>query len=187
MPLPLRTTAPSIACIVASGMALASVPSGAGAQAVPEQQVTAGFKATIGLGLLGTELGFMIPTACGLDEVWSLITFPVVGAAGGIVGGYYLDRADSAAASVSTLAIGLALVVPTIVVTVGATRYSADDLEDDTRAYRRALEGSGLVRFDGSRFRLRVPGLAVQPSYAVRDGATERTAALHVSLASGAF
>ena len=84
-------------------------------------------KGTIGLALVGAELGLIIPSVSGLNEVWALTVFPIVGAAGGALAGYFaLDKpADDSetqgarksrleAASVATLVVGLAGVIPAI-------------------------------------------------------------------------
>jgi len=165
-----------------------SAPNVASAQ----NRVAAPHKGAIGLSLLGTELGFAIPCAFGYDETWSLITFPIVGAAGGAVGGFYLDRAGSRAASVSVLAIGLAFAIPSIMITVSATRYSTHDLEQDSRTSRidaRLLAGSGfLLRYSGA-WHVGVPGIDVSPVQ--RLGANDRLvtsgAELRFTLVSGAF
>lgn len=162
------------------------------------EQVQAGHKGLVGLGLVGAELGFYVPTAFGLTETWSLITFPVVGAAGGAVGGYYLDRADSRAASVSALVVGLALAVPTVILTVGNTRYSVGDLESDTQALehrlrleRARLAGDGLLRRVDGRFRLAMPGLRISPARLSLDGGRDAPQAsgtvVGMTLLSGSF
>lgn len=99
-------------------------------------QVDASPKGLIGLGLIGAELGLTIPALAGLDETWSLIVFPVVGAAGGAIAGHYaIDNRGNEKAAVATLMIGLALVVPSIVITVAATAYDPeDDFEEEEDA-----------------------------------------------------
>lgn len=85
-------------------------------------------KATIGLGLVGAELGLIVPAVAGLRDWYWYLIFPVVGAAGGAVGGYFLDvemgRSNSPEVSVALMAIGMALVVPTVIGTLALTAYS---------------------------------------------------------------
>ena len=45
----------------------------------PVQQES-GFKGLFGLGILGAELGLVIPAAAGLDQWWALVVFPAIGA-----------------------------------------------------------------------------------------------------------
>jgi hypothetical protein len=86
-------------------------------------------KATVGLGLIGAELGLIIPAIAGVrDEWWPYLVFPVIGAAGGAVGGYFLDEAmqsgNTPEVSVVIMAIGMALVVPAVIGTLALTAYS---------------------------------------------------------------
>ncbi len=54
--------------------------------------------------------------------------FPVVGAAGGAVAGYFLlDNNNLTTWSVFSLSAGLALIVPAVVITLAATAYSPHD------------------------------------------------------------
>lgn len=108
-------------------------PSRAAAQDPEPVQIDASPKGLIGLGFIGAELGLTIPALAGLDETWSLIVFPVVGAAGGAIAGHYaIDNRGNEKAAVATLMIGLALVVPSIVITVAATAYDPEsDFEED--------------------------------------------------------
>ena len=55
--------------------------------------LTADFKGMIGLGLIGAELGFVVPALAGARDTWVYIVFPVLGAGGGAVGGLLPARA----------------------------------------------------------------------------------------------
>lgn len=86
-------------------------------------------KGTIGLGLIGAEIGLIVPAIAGVrDEWWPYLVFPVLGAAGGAVGGYFLDdamqRGNTPEVSVVMMAIGMALVVPAVIGTLALTAYS---------------------------------------------------------------
>ena len=178
----LRTLAPLAAALT---IVLSS------ASSAHAQEIHARYKGTIGLGLIVAELGFYIPSAFHYTETWSMITFPIVVAAGGAVGGYYIDRLGSPPASVSILAVGLALAVPTVILTVGNSRYSTDDLQDDTeaRAYRRQMAGAGFLRRMDGEWALSMPGIAVNPVLRVDadTGRTSRSAELSITLISGSF
>lgn len=190
VPLPIRR---AIGAALLLGACFATTPAHA-----QVDRVQAGHKGMIGLGLVGAELGFYVPTAFGLTETWSLITFPVVGAAGGAVGGFYLDRAGSRAASVSALVVGLALAVPTVILTVGNTRYSTDDLRSDTEALERQLQmqrhllaGDGFLRRIDGRFQLSMPGIQIShAAFSSMDGGLSSRPSgtvVGVTLLSGAF
>ncbi|MFO0693112.1 MAG: hypothetical protein U0230_06135 [Polyangiales bacterium] len=130
-------------------------------------QVDATPKGTVGLGLIGAEIGLVVPALCGLDEVWSLITFPAVGGAGGAVAGYFLlDKPNHTNASVAMLVTGIALVMPAAVLTAfGVDRHRGDEFEQAAaRARRVAMAGPGAFRLSEGRLMLGMPGVSVLPT-----------------------
>lgn len=150
----------SIAAL-AAGLVVASSalePATAQAQGLcgdpPCEQVEPGFKGVIGLGMVGAELGFIIPAVAGLHDTWAFIVFPVVGAAGGAVGGYFaLENTGETELSVAALAFGMAMIIPTMVITLSATAYDPDD-EGDVSDGGGDFEGEfeeteGGVRMEG--------------------------------------
>lgn len=92
----------------------------------PCSQVDSTPKAIIGVGLMGAELGLIIPALAGMRDLWPYIVFPLIGAAGGAVGGWAIEEntRNSPEISVALLAVGIALVVPAIVGTLALTAYS---------------------------------------------------------------
>ncbi len=167
-------------------------------------QVESTPKGTIGLGLVGAELGLIIPSAAGLNEVWSLTVFPVVGAAGGALAGYFaLDKPGREKGAVAALVVGLAGVLPAVLVTVRGVRRERQDrweptpqIEIRSEKEQRTLEtveaGPGLLRRTRSGLRAAMPGISVsrrEPQTrqtAAMGGLTDRTE-LQLSLASGVF
>jgi hypothetical protein len=109
----------------------AALPQTASAQVAEATQIKSGYKGVLGLGLFGAELGFSIPALAGVDATWAYIVFPLVGAGGGAALGYFLFEAPTAESSpelnVACLAIGMALIIPTMVITLSATAYDPDD------------------------------------------------------------
>lgn len=92
--------------------------------------VTPTAKGIIGCALLGAETVALIQAAAGARPRWAYIVFPLVGAAAGGVGGYFLENAAAGgtdttltAVSVGTLVLGLGLVVPSVIAYVNATSY----------------------------------------------------------------
>ncbi len=80
-------------------------------------------KGTIGLGLVGAELGLIIPSVSGLNKAWALAVFPIVGATGGALAGYFaLDKPGRSKGSVAALVVGLAGVMPAILVTKASAK-----------------------------------------------------------------
>lgn len=110
--------------------ALVAAPSVTFAQ---NDKVQADFKGAIGLGLVGAELGGVIPALVGVDAdtTWAYIVFPAVGAAGGAIGGYFaLDKPDRVELSIAALTLGMALVIPAFVITLSATAYDSGDVDN---------------------------------------------------------
>ena len=194
------------AVAVAALVALAAVPSTAEAQLDPAtlDTVQATPKGTIGLGLVGAELGLIIPSVSGLNEAWALSVFPVVGAAGGALAGYFaLDKPGRNKGSVAALVVGLAGVLPAILVTVKGVRQERQDrweptpqidlrTEKEQRAFETAEAGPGLLRRSRSGLRVAAPGVtfsrrAPQDAETVRMGGLRERTEMRLSLASGVF
>ena len=202
------------AITLAFSLAVTTVePTRAHAQDPVVVQQESGFKGLFGLGILGAELGLVIPAAAGLDDTWALVVFPVIGAAGGALGGFYgLDRNNQVQASTSILAISIAFIVPTVVLTVALRSYDADDddvqsaddeegapvapaAEAEAAARRRseslARAGSGLLRRSEYGLHLGMPGVAVSNRTAMTSQDVvlgyRPTTEVRISLFSGVF
>jgi hypothetical protein len=161
-------------------------------------------KGTIGLGLVGAELGLIIPSVSGLNEPWSLAVFPAVGAAGGALAGYFaLDKPNREKGSVAALVVGLAGVLPAILVTVKGVRAERQSRwepqpqiqlrsEKEQRAFETAEAGPGLLRRSRSGLRVAMPSVSVSrrapqdKETAPMGGLRDRTE-MSLSLASGVF
>jgi hypothetical protein len=74
----------------------------------------------------------LVEAAAGVQEPWLYVGGGVLGAAGGAIGGWYVDENSSARVSMLLLAGGLTLAIPTTVAVLSATSYEppADYLED---------------------------------------------------------
>ncbi len=198
----------------AAALSIASTsvaPTHASAQTPVQQR--SGHKGLFGLGIVGAELGLVIPAAAGLDQWWALVVFPVVGAAGGAIAGHYaLDNNNQAAASTGILAISIALVIPSVVLTVALRAYDPGDegvenldedeaLPDDDAeaaaeeaALRRrqsvARAGTGILRVSEFGVHLGMPAIQVSGMYSQQDlallGGRQQTE-VSVSLLSGVF
>lgn len=161
-------------------------------------------KGTVGLGLVGAELGIIIPSAAGLTDVWALTVFPAVGAAGGALAGYFaLDKPGREKGSVAALVVGLAGVVPAVLVTVNGVRRERQqrfeptpqvDLrsEKEQRVFETVEAGPGLFRRTRSGFAASMPGISVARHAAIdaetaRLGGLRERTEMRLSLASGVF
>jgi hypothetical protein len=197
-----------VVALASAGMALA--PSQACAQDPVVDDVSKGVnafpKGTVGLGLIGAELGFLIPALAGLTDWYWYVIFPVIGAAGGAVGGWYAtDRPGRGNAAVALLATGMALILPTMVLTAWKTSYQPERDPDviqpggmaaaeaqqrlrDTERQRRA--GAGVLRRSDDGWLLGAPGLQMRvnqdPKEQVLLGMAPPTE-LHVPVLTGVF
>ena len=207
----LGTTIVLVATLTAAGNTAAPAPALA---QTTSNQVESNVQGTIGLGLVGAELGFVLPAAFGLDEWWAFVIFPVIGAAGGAVGGYFLfDQPDRVEGGVAVLATGMALAIPAMVLTLALTAYDPSDegyIDEEEaaatgeegeaappppaqeasrrRAARLARAGTGLVRFAEGQMLLGVPGAGVLPP--MQNGrllAQRLVPEVHVPLVTGSF
>jgi hypothetical protein len=141
-----------------------------------QDKVASDFKAAVGLGLVGAELGAVVPAIVGVRATWAYIAFPAVGAAGGALLGYFaIDSNDKPELSVAMLAIGMGLVLPALVVTLSLTAYDPEiDAEPPAQGQRarsraRAVQarlerGPGLVQLAEGQLALSTPGIALIPS-----------------------
>ncbi|MDH5674909.1 MAG: hypothetical protein OEZ06_22455 [Myxococcales bacterium] len=195
----------SVLCAVVTACVLWASASSARAQVTSGMQtatpVTADFKGMVGLGLIGAELGLVIPALAGAEGTWPYVVFPVLGAGGGAVAGYFLLESGGGhpEAAVYTLTAGLALVIPALVVAVAATAYDyeADAARNAQARYRppsraervRASLDTGALRLSPTGVRLAPPAVGVvslDPKLARRTGLS-RDPELRVSVVSGQF
>jgi hypothetical protein len=112
-------------------LAVAFTPGRAAAD-VGKDKASGTAKGTVGGGLLGAELVLAIEAAAGVKSPWLYLAGGVAGAAGGAVGGYFIEKDSSPRVSMLLLAGGLTLAIPTTVAVLSATAYEppADYLQD---------------------------------------------------------
>jgi hypothetical protein len=115
--------------IVAAGAALALLT-----QATPSfaDEVSPDGKGIVGGGLLGAETVMLVEAAVGLKSGWAYLVGGVVGAGGGVIGGWQIQKNADSKVSMYLLAGGMALVIPTTVAVLQATSYKApEDYTED--------------------------------------------------------
>ncbi len=161
----------------------------AGSTTQAGERVNGDIKGTIGLGLIGMEVGLLLPPILKLhDQWWAWTVFPVVGAAAGAVGGFFAFEGNNPDPKITVpiLAVGIALVIPAVVgsLSIKARREAATIEQYD--------DGSGLVRFNRKGTFVRAPALSVATRYNTTDQlrygvASQRATTLHVPLLSGRF
>jgi hypothetical protein len=162
---------------------------------VVDNPVKADFKGTIGVGLIGAELGFVVPALAGARGAWAYIVFPLIGAGGGGAAGYFLLEKGTGhpELAVASLVTGMALLIPSLVLTLAETAYEPEESTVGSMRSRltsATAAGPGLVRWSDRGVLVAPPGVSVGPlvsaSEALRTGAT-RTSVVQASVLSGVF
>jgi len=118
------------AAVAVAGLAVLS-PTEAHAQAqdCSDGAVCGTAKGIVGGAFLGAEIVMMPMGIAGLKPWWPYVVFGSVGAVGGAVGGWAVEQSGAPAeAPLYMLAGGLALVIPTLVLTLNAT--TRNDFEE---------------------------------------------------------
>jgi len=101
------------------------------ATARAEGPVTGTAKGIVGGAFLGAEVVMMPMGIAGLKPWWPYVVFGGVGSVGGAIGGWAVEQAaPPAEAPLYMLAGGLALVIPTLVLTLNAT--TKKNYDDDS-------------------------------------------------------
>lgn len=114
----------SILALLIATATWASSEGMAHAQQVTDQPVSPTAKGIIGGALLGGEVVMMTEALIGVRPVWPYLVGGGLGAVGGGVAGYFIESSSTdGRVPVFMLAGGLALVIPTMVLTLNATRY----------------------------------------------------------------
>jgi hypothetical protein len=158
-----------------------------GAPVGPGDEIKGNVAGTVGLGLLGAEVGLILTPAVGLQKHWwAWALFPTLGAAGGVLAGVFaFDEGDPGpAVTGSLLGAGLVLAIPAV---VGALAIR------DRREHgsvERKLEGGGVVRLSRRGGELGVPSISMAPVYSAEERARfdlPQRHSMRISLVSGRF
>jgi hypothetical protein len=104
-------------------------------------EVSSTGKGIAGGALLGAEVPVIIEGIAGVHSGWVYLISAIVGAGGGGVGGYEIEKGSSdGKAPMYILAGGLALVIPAVVLTLNATRYQPEEGATEDRTPGPAAE-----------------------------------------------
>ncbi len=161
-------------------------------------QIPADWKGTLGVGMIGAELGFVLPAVAGMDQTWAYLVFPVIGAVGGGLAGHFgLETGNHTELAVASLTVGMILIIPTLVFTISETSYDpSEDVEQSGAAQRRRSEalaklrkvresGTGMLRLTDDGLALAAPGFQLVSGAA--PGHESRVSGLSLSVLSGRF
>jgi hypothetical protein len=95
-----------------------------------------GVRGAVGLGLVGFELVMTIEAAVGVTNPWLLSLIPLAAGGGAAVGGYYMEQ-ESTEAGVAMLAVGMTLLVPSILITLVLSSKTYEPTEATTMTRER--------------------------------------------------
>ena len=100
-----------------------------------EETVNPTPKGIVGGALLGAEVGTIIESIAGVKSPWVYVITDIVLGAGGAVGGWEVEQhSTDGRAPVFLLAGGLGLIIPAVVLTLNATRYTASENASEDHA-----------------------------------------------------
>lgn len=92
-----------------------------------EGPATSTGKGIAGLAIIGGSATATTMGLVGVEKRWAYLVFPPLVAIGGGIGGYFVESAAPAEVSTFLLGAGMALVIPTIIVSLNATVYKVPD------------------------------------------------------------
>ncbi len=116
---------------------------------VGKESAKSGVKGTVGLALLGAETVISVEAAFGVKKGWMYALGGGLGAVGGGVGGYFIDKADNAPVSMGLLVGGIVFAVPTTIAMLNATAYKPPmnpEIDSGADAAARAEDAMYLAR-----------------------------------------
>jgi len=116
----IRVTAAAVALGMAS-FVIAEEPARA------EGPVSATGKGIAGMAIIGGSVTATTMGIIGVDKRWAYLVFPPVVAVGAGIGGYFMEQAAPVEVSTYLLGAGMALIIPTIIVSLNATVYKVPD------------------------------------------------------------
>jgi hypothetical protein len=123
--LPQRKLRPAVLAIAA---VFGAIPFAAPARQAHADDVSPTGKGITGGALLGAEAVTMVESIAGVHQGWAYGVGALAGAAGGGVGGYFIEKGSTdGRVPMYMLAGGLALVIPAIVLTLNATRFMPEE------------------------------------------------------------
>lgn len=134
-------------------------------------------KGIVGGALLGAEAVMLVEAVFDVKPTWAYLVGGAAGAGAGGLAGYYVEQGTGARPTTFLLAGGIALIVPTMIVVMNATRYQPPDSRRD----------GGQAPLEAG---LQAPTFTVREAFTPSERArfrVSRTNEYHLSLLRGAF
>lgn len=146
---------------------------------VGAESARSGAKATVGGALLGAELVLVAEAIFDVKPWWAYLLGGGLGAAGGAVGGFFVDQQGDPMVSTGFLVGGLVFAIPTTIAVLSATSYEPEanptiEASDELALSRPVVAPlpPSLVGIDDTGFHLGVPAVVVQEVYSAQTRLT---------------
>jgi hypothetical protein len=139
MLMPLGRHEKKLGAVAAAAVAFAIALAGSPSDARADGPVTATGKGTVGGALLGGEVVCITMGAIGVERGWPYFVFGGLGAVGGGIGGFFVEKTSTPEPSLYMLAGGMALIIPTLVVSLNATAYKPPETDQVEPANNRPV------------------------------------------------
>ncbi len=140
-----------------------------------EGPVTATGKGIAGLAIIGGSVTATTMGLVGVQQRWAYLVFPPLVAVGAGIGGYFVEGVAPVEVSSFMLGAGMALIIPTIIVSLNATVYKVpDDYQNDPSKKTPATEPpraaarfvpQSLIGMDRGSLALTLPPVQVRNAF----------------------
>jgi len=142
-----------------------------------EGPVTATGKGIAGLAIIGGSATAITMGLVGVEKRWAYLFFPPLVAVGAGIGGYFMEQSAPVEVSTYLLGAGMALVIPTIIVSLNATVYKApEEYPNDPSKKTPAAEPPragyvprSLVDFDRGALAIGLPPVQVRNAFSTDE------------------
>lgn len=163
-----------------------------------EGPVTATGKGIAGMAIIGGAATATTMGIIGVDKRWAYLVFPPAVAIGAGIGGYFMEDAAPVEVSTYLLGAGMALIIPTIIVSLNATVYKVpDEYPNDPSKRTPAAEPPrtgyiphSLVDLNRGTLAVSLPPLQVRNAYSTDEMAkfgVAQTREVHVPIFHASF
>lgn len=146
-----------------------------------EGPVSATGKGIAGLAIIGGSVTATTMGIIGVEQRWAYLVFPPLVAVGGGIGGYFMENAAPVEVSSYMLGAGMALIIPTIIVSLNATVYKVPDdypndpskktpaAEAQSPSARLRLPPQSLVDLNRGTIAIGLPPVQVRNTFSIDD------------------
>lgn len=156
--------------------------------------VTGTGKGIAGLAIVGGSVTATTMGLIGVEKRWAYLVFPPIVAVGGGIGGYFMEQSAPAEVSAYVLGAGMALIIPTVIISLNATVYKVpDEYPNDPSKKTPATEApqpTALVDLHRGGVAIGLPPVQVRNAYSTLEMAKfglSQVREVHVPLFHASF